>query len=127
MGESAPSSVTIEEPKAEETKEPPKTTKKKKKVEFIDKFITLQTAKRGGNKTLTIVSGLDLFAIPLKDAAKSMRKQFACGCSVVEQTIEVQGSIQYELMDWLPTQYPNIPSNSIKTVESTIKKKKFKK
>lgn len=76
---------------------------------------------------LTIVSGIDLYNIPLKDAAKAMRKHFACGCSVVEQTIEIQGSVQYELMDWLPEQYPNIPEDCIQTVESTTKKKKSKK
>lgn len=61
--------------KKEEAKEQPKPSKNKK-LELVDKFITLQSINRSCNKTLTIISGLDLFVIPLKDAEKSKQKQF---------------------------------------------------
>lgn len=44
---------------------------------------------RGGKKLVVSVDGLKGFDINLKDAAKHFRKNLSCGCSVVEETIEV--------------------------------------
>lgn len=41
-------------------------------------------AGRTKRKGLTVVAGLDLFGVKLKDASKAFRKRFACSAAVVK-------------------------------------------
>eukprot|EP00171_Calliarthron_tuberculosum_P002539 IDg2539t1 len=61
--------------------------------------IHLALGQRKGKKQVTIVYGLDLFGIKLKDAAKAAKRKFATGSSVTtsadsRDVIEIQGARQ---------------------------------
>ncbi|KAI0556909.1 Translation initiation factor SUI1 [Gracilaria domingensis] len=63
--------------------------------------IILALGQRKGKKQVTIVYGLDLFGIKLKDAAKAAKRKFATGSSITmspdnREVIEIQGSRQQD-------------------------------
>lgn len=53
--------------------------------------ITVKTVKKRFNKVSTIVEGIDEKEINLKDLAKRLKNQFACGGTAKEGRIELQG------------------------------------
>lgn len=45
----------------------------------------------------------------VKDCAKKMGKKFACGSSAIsEDTIEIQGDIMEELMEFILKEFPHV-------------------
>ena len=53
--------------------------------------IIVKIVKKKFNKMSTIVEGIDEKEINLKDLAKRLKSQFACGGTVKDGTIELQG------------------------------------
>jgi Translation initiation factor 1 (eIF-1/SUI1) and related proteins len=48
----------------------------------------------------------------LKDAAKKFGKKFACGASVIDDSsIEIQGEVPYDLMEYLLQEYKHVISS----------------
>lgn len=54
--------------------------------------ITVKVIKRKFGKLITLVDGMDQKQIDLKDLAKKLKSKFACGGTVKEGVIELQGS-----------------------------------
>lgn len=54
--------------------------------------ITVKVIKRKFGKLITVVGGIDQKQIDLKDLAKKLKSKFACGGTVKDGTIELQGS-----------------------------------
>lgn len=85
--------------------------KKKQKAQVI-----VQTQVRQKNKSITTVTGLELFGVKLSDASKLFGKKFACGASVTKsptgsEQIDMQGDFQFQLPDLMIKNYGK--SNSI--------------
>jgi len=57
-----------------------------------DQRITIKTVKRRFGKLTTIVDGIDSKEINLKDIAKKLKSGLACGGTVKNSTIELQGN-----------------------------------
>ncbi len=68
---------------------------------------------------MTIVSGLDKYGkntmnkitidIKLKEASKKFGKKFACGASVIDEvSIELQGDVPHDLMEYIQQEYPQV-------------------
>jgi len=111
--------IRLGEEVVEETKAP---QKKKVKLE-LPQEIKLAPLKRGGKKIVIRIEGLGSFGVNLKDCAKDLRKKLSCGCSVVDDTIEVQGNLIEEIKEIL-CQNESITEDHIKVAEATTKKKK---
>lgn len=58
--------------------------------------IMLALGQRKGKKQVTIVYGLDLFGIKLKDAAKAAKRKFATGSSITTVRSTHQYIFQFE-------------------------------
>ncbi|HLD02904.1 MAG TPA: translation initiation factor [Candidatus Nanoarchaeia archaeon] len=56
-----------------------------------DQRITVQTVQRKFGKTITVVSGFDARSINIKEIAKKLKSKLACGGTVKENNIELQG------------------------------------
>ncbi len=56
-----------------------------------DQRIIVKTEKRKFGKLITIVIGINAKDIDIKDVAKRLKSKFACGGTVKEGTIELQG------------------------------------
>ena len=54
--------------------------------------ITIKVIKRKFGKLITVVDGIDEKQIDLKDLAKKLKSKFACGGTVKDGIIELQGS-----------------------------------
>lgn len=54
--------------------------------------IVVKTEKRRFNKLTTLVEGIDKKEIDLKDLAKKLKSKFACGGTVKNGIIELQGN-----------------------------------
>jgi len=65
--------------------------------------------KKSKTKFLQKLKGLEKFDVPVKEAAKKFGKKFACGSSLLEDnSIEIQGDIAMELIDYIVIEYPTI-------------------
>jgi len=53
--------------------------------------IEIRTEKRKFGKPATVITGLDTKSINIKDVAKSLKNKLACGGTVKENAIELQG------------------------------------
>ncbi|MFH1209570.1 MAG: translation initiation factor [archaeon] len=57
-----------------------------------DQRITIKTAKRRFGKLTTLVEGIDPKEINIKDVAKNLKSVLACGGTVKNNIIELQGN-----------------------------------
>ncbi len=53
--------------------------------------ITVATVNRKFGKTITVIKGIDPKSIDIKELAKKMKNKFACGGTVKDKVIELQG------------------------------------
>jgi translation initiation factor 1 len=56
-----------------------------------DQRIVVKTEKRKFGKLITIVVGINAKAIDIKEVAKKLKSKFACGGTVKDNIIELQG------------------------------------
>ena len=63
--------------------------------------ITVKTVKKKFNKVSTIVEGIDEKEINLKELAKRLKGQFACGGTAKEGRIELQGDHKQKVKEIL--------------------------
>jgi translation initiation factor 1 len=63
--------------------------------------ITVKLVKKKFNKVSTIVEGIDEKEINLKDLAKRLKSQFACGGTAKEGRIELQGDHKQKVKEIL--------------------------
>ncbi|CAN8070827.1 unnamed protein product [Agarophyton chilense] len=90
--------------------------------------IMLALGQRKGKKQVTIVYGLDLFGIKLKDAAKAAKRKFATGSSITmspdnREIIEIQGSRQQDFAELVHKEW-GVPQDAIFIVNAQKKKVK---
>lgn len=57
-----------------------------------DQIITVRIVKRKFGKLITVIQGMDQKQIDLRDLAKKLKSRFACGGTVKEGVIELQGN-----------------------------------
>ena len=57
-----------------------------------DQVVTVKTVKRRFGKLTTIIEGIDQKSINLKDLARKLKEKFACGGTVKNGIIELQGN-----------------------------------
>ena len=57
-----------------------------------DQLITIKTVKRRFGKLTTIIEGINSKEINLQDIAKKLKSSLACGGTVKNNTIELQGN-----------------------------------
>ncbi|MEK6932226.1 MAG: stress response translation initiation inhibitor YciH [Nanoarchaeota archaeon] len=55
-------------------------------------IVTVRTVKRRFGKVITLVGGIDNKAVNLKELAKKLKEKLACGGTVKDHIIELQGS-----------------------------------
>ncbi|KAJ1614929.1 putative metal binding and RNA binding domain-containing protein [Cryptosporidium canis] len=113
-------SLNIDEAQESETSkkknDESKGTRKKKTRQNI---ITIKVESRARRKSVTVVSGLEMFDIQLNEAAKRFAKQFSCGASVVKGSngkpdhIDVQGDFDVTIAEFILKTYPHIDASSI--------------
>ena len=53
--------------------------------------ITVSTVNRKFGKTITVIKGIDPKSIDIKEVSKKMKNKFACGGTVKNNVIELQG------------------------------------
>lgn len=56
-----------------------------------DQRIKIRAEKRKFGKLITIITGINSKDIDIKDLAKKLKSKFACGGTVKDSTIELQG------------------------------------
>ncbi|KJH53126.1 density-regulated protein DRP1 [Dictyocaulus viviparus] len=87
--------------------------KAEKKKPVIDTKITVQREPRG-KKSVTVVKGLAVFDIDLKQASKLFSQKFACGSSVTgADEIVIQGDVKDDLFDIIPSKWPQVTEDMI--------------
>ena len=91
--------------------------KKKKRTPRV----TVSRVQRSKRKFLTLVSGLDAYGIPGKDACSLFKKKFACGVCVVKGTtdIEIQGDVSFEIVDFIVATWPEIREKYVRFGEDS--------
>lgn len=111
---------------------------KKKKSSKGEPALVLELSSRGKKKSVTTISGLDLFGVKLPEASKLLGKKFACGASVTKtaeagrEQVEVQGDVVARAAELLVEQYgkgegvPGFPLLTKSVVYSVVSKKKEK-
>ena len=93
-----------------------------------DGKILIETSARRGKKTITTIKGLEAIDnIKLKDIAKALGKKFASGAAVKtapnnEEIIEIQGTVSYDLPQFLVETYSAIKKDMIYLVDEDGKK-----
>ncbi|XP_014285408.1 density-regulated protein homolog [Halyomorpha halys] len=88
-----------------------KSTKKEKEG---DRQVCVYRAPRGKKKSVTVVTGLALFGIDLKVAAKFFGTRFACGSSVTgEDEIVIQGDVKEDLIEVIPEKWDCVEESMI--------------
>jgi density-regulated protein DRP1 len=88
--------------------------------------VTVTLVDRNKRKSVTHVGGLDIFGLDLKRVAKRLAGKYACGCSVVSSPagldeIVIQGDIAYDLVDFLPAEFPEVPAAQVDLVDKSKK------
>lgn len=63
--------------------------------------IKVKTEKRRYGKLMTIVEGISHKEINIKDVSKKLKSKFACGGTVKEDTIELQGDHKHKVKEEL--------------------------
>lgn len=86
--------------------------------------VTVTLVDRNKRKSVTHVGGLSAFGLDMKRVAKRLAGKYACGCSVVTdpaggEEIVVQGDVVDDVMDFLPSEYPEIPAAQIDFVNKS--------
>jgi density-regulated protein len=110
-----------EEDAAAAEKKAKRAAKKKEKAAPVP-MVKIGRVSRNKRKFITIVGGLGSFPdVKMKDAAKLMGKQFACGCSVNKtasgaEEITIQGDVLMDLPPFLQSAF-HIPHDRILIVE----------
>lgn len=66
-----------------------------------DQRITVATIKRKFGKLTTTVTGIDTKAIDIKDVAKKLKSKLACGGTVKNGVIELQGEHKQKVREEL--------------------------
>lgn len=66
-----------------------------------DQRIVVKLEKRKFGKLITIVVGIDAKDIDIKDVAKRLKSKLACGGTVKDNTIELQGQHRDRVKDEL--------------------------
>lgn len=80
--------------------------------------ITLKTATRSKNKSVTIVKGLLTHGIDLKAASKFFSNRFACGCSIPgTDELVIQGDVKDKLFDIIPEKWNQINEDMIEDLD----------
>lgn len=77
--------------------------------------IEISTAKKKFGKLMTVVKGIDNKQIDVKDVAKKLKAEFACGGTVKDNTIELQGDHRQQVKKKLVE--IGFPEESIKTLK----------
>ncbi|MEK6835467.1 MAG: stress response translation initiation inhibitor YciH [Nanoarchaeota archaeon] len=57
-----------------------------------DQIVKVKTVKRRFGKLTTVVEGIDEKSVNLKDLARKLKEKFACGGTVKNGVIELQGN-----------------------------------
>ncbi|OMJ27186.1 Translation machinery-associated protein 22 [Smittium culicis] len=91
-------------------------------------IISVKTITRSKKKSVTVVSGLDIFNLDLKKMSKMFSGHFACGSSVSknvlgQEEITIQGDFSDEVIAILHKNHPEIPHDNIQAIEEKKKKK----
>ena len=63
--------------------------------------ITITSLKRRFNKMYTVIEGIDEKEINLKELGKKLKSKFACGGTVKENRIELQGDHKQKVREFL--------------------------
>lgn len=63
--------------------------------------IIVKTEKKKFGKTYTVITGIDEKEINMKDLAKKLKTEFACGGTVKEKKIELQGNHKQKVKHFL--------------------------
>lgn len=63
--------------------------------------ITVETEKKKFGKFYTVISGFDEKEIDLNDLAKKLKAKFACGGTVKQGKIELQGNHKQKVREFL--------------------------
>lgn len=63
--------------------------------------IKVMAVKRKFGKIITVVQGIDAKDIDIKDVAKKLKSKFACGGTVKENAIELQGDHKQKVKEEL--------------------------
>ena len=63
--------------------------------------IIVKTEKKKFGKTYTVITGIDEKEINMKDLAKKLKTKFACGGTVKEKKIELQGNHKQKVKSFL--------------------------
>ncbi len=63
--------------------------------------IRIRKEKKRYGKLMTIIEGIDKTTIDIKDVAKKLKSKFACGGTVKDSTIELQGDHVAKVKDVL--------------------------
>ncbi len=63
--------------------------------------IIVKTEKKKFGKTYTIITGIDEKEINMKDLSKRLKTEFACGGTVKEKKIELQGNHKKKVKSFL--------------------------
>ncbi len=63
--------------------------------------IIVKTEKKKFGKVYTVIIGIDEKEINMKDLAKKLKTEFACGGTVKEKKIELQGNHKKKSKDFL--------------------------
>lgn len=61
-------------------------------IALESQIVKVKAVKRRFGKLITLVEGIDQKSINLKDIAKKLKEKFACGGTVKDGVIELQGN-----------------------------------
>lgn len=65
--------------------------------------ITIELEKKKFGKVYTVISGLDEKEIDLDELAKKLKSKFACGGTIKDGRVELQGDHKMKVKDFLAT------------------------
>ena len=66
------------------------------KIEKEDQSIRIKKEKKRYGKIMTLIEGIDKTKIDIKDVSKKLKSKFACGGTVKDSIIELQGDHNVE-------------------------------
>ncbi|PVU99206.1 hypothetical protein BB559_000917 [Furculomyces boomerangus] len=94
----------------------------------MSSIVSVKRSDRNKKKSVTVVTGLDIFGIDLKKTSKLFSSHFACGSSVSknvlgQEEITIQGDFIDEVISILHKTHPEIPKENIHRIEEKKKKK----